>query len=102
MKKSLLSFYVFLGCFALRLLSDYQSVFTDASDIDDGYYHPSLFVKRLSEACVVIVDMVFMIPIALLIYHLISEKNEYRTIITLLSSWAIYDILFHVIKHTFS
>lgn len=98
MKKWFLSFYVFLGCFVLRLISDASSIFHDTSEIDDGLYHPTPFVKRLAESFTVLLDMIIMIPIALLIYHFLGEKNQYRVLITLLSSWAIYDIIFHVVK----
>ena len=98
MKKWVLSFYVFLGCFVLRLISDASSIFHDTSEIDDGLYHPTPFVKRLAESLTVLLDMIIMIPIALLIYHFLGEKNQYRVLITLLSSWAIYDIIFHVVK----
>lgn len=98
MKKWVLSFYVFLGCFVLRLISDAASIFHDTSEIDDGLYHPTPFVKRLAESFTVLLDMIIMIPIALLIYHFLGEKNRYRVLITLLSSWAIYDIIFHVVK----
>ena len=98
MKKWVLSFYVFLGCFVLRLISDASSIFHATSDIDDGLYHPTPFVKRLAESFTVLLDMIIMIPIALLIYHFLGEKNQYRVLITLLSSWAIYDIIFHVVK----
>lgn len=98
MKKWVLSFYVFLGCFVLRLISDAANIFHDTSEIDDGLYHPTPFVKRLAESFTVLLDMIIMIPIALLIYHFLGEKNRYRVLITLLSSWAIYDIIFHVVK----
>ena len=98
MKKWVLSFYVFLGCFVLRLISDATSIFHDTSEIDDGLYHPTPFVKRLAESLTVLLDMIIMIPIALLIYHFLGEKNQYRVLITLLSSWAIYDIIFHIVK----
>ena len=98
MKKLFLSFYVFLGCFVLRLISDASSIFHDTSEIDDGLYHPTPFVKRLAESFTVLLDMIIMIPIALLIYHFLGEKNQYRVLITLLSSCAIYDIIFHVVK----
>ena len=98
MKKWVLSFYVFLGCFVLRLISDATSIFHDTSEIDDGLYHPTPFVKRLAESLTVLLDMIIMIPIALLIYHFLGEKNQYRVLITLLSSLSIYDIIFHVVK----
>lgn len=98
MKKWLLSFYVFLGCFVLRYFSNTNNVYDEASAVGDGLYHPSPFVHRLAESLVVFLDMIIIIPIALLIYHLLGEKNQYRVLIILLSSWAIYDVIFHVVK----
>lgn len=98
MKKWLLSFYVFLGCFVLRYISNANKFYDEASAVGDGIYHPSPFVKRLAESLIVLIDMIFIIPIALVIYHFLGEKNQYRVLITLLSSWAIYDIIFHVVK----
>lgn len=99
MKKWLLCFYVFLGCLVLRYFSNTNNVYDEASAIGDGLYHPSPFVHRLADSLVVFLDMIVIIPIALLIYHFLGEKNQYRVLITLLSSWGIYDILFHVVKH---
>ena len=98
MKKWLLCFYVFLGCFVLRLISDYNKLFGWDEGVADNLYHPTPLVKVITEAITVLVDMIFVIPIALLIYHILGEKNKYRVLITLLSSWAIYDIAFHIIK----
>ena len=37
-------------------------------------------------------------PILKSLKVVLGEKNKYRVLITLLSSWAIYDIIFHVVK----
>jgi len=102
MKKLLLSIYVFLGCFILRLVSDYKAVFGWDEGVADDLYHPTPIVKLISEAGIVLLDMIIIIPVALLINRCISEKNEYKTLISLLGSCAIYDILFHIIKHIFA
>jgi len=98
MKKFILSLYVFLGCFILRIISDYNAMFMWDENVADDLYHPTPLVKLISEAGLVLLDMILVIPIALLIRSFINEKNEYRTLITLISSWVIYDIVFHLVK----
>ena len=98
MKRCILSVYVFFGCFVLRIISDYSKLFGLDEGVDDNLYHPTPLVKVITEAVTVLVDMIFMIPIALLIYHILGEKNKYRALITLFSSLAIYDVVFHIIK----
>ena len=98
MKRCILSVYVFFGCFVLRTISDYSKLFGWDEGVDDNLYHPTPLVKVITEAVTVLVDMIFMIPIALLIYHILGEKNKYRALITLFSSLAIYDVVFHIIK----
>lgn len=99
MKKWKLSLYVYLGCFALKLFSRVGGVFATSDSISDSYYQPSVPVKIISVACTTLIDSLVIAPIALLIYYLLGEKNEYRTLITLLGSWAIYDVMFHIMYY---
>lgn len=107
MKKWKILLWIYGCCLALRLYSnksgffgvDSSNDYVDPEQVKTLYYHASVQAKFMSVVINTTLDMLFVVPFALLLYYLLGEKNEYRTLITIISSCVIYDIVFHVLQY---
>ena len=97
MKK--IALFVFLGCLAIRLLTERDSFFVNDAVNFGETYQPSVVVKFTSICINVLIDMIFVYPISFVAYKVIKNSNSYKTLIVLLTSWTFYNVLIHIIKY---